>query len=1005
MLAVLALNANRVTAVEQLVDAVWGMDPPPTARPQIQTCVSALRRLLADNECPAEIRTRLPGYVLEIGDEQLDSKRFNLLLDNARAAERDGRLPEALETLRTALALWRGPVLADVPSDVVLRLSAGLGERRISAEIARMRVELALGRHREIIPDLQALVREHPLREELYGYYMLALYRSGRQTEALEVYRQARTLLVEEIGLEPSAELRELERAILNRDENLTFWMGAQARGDGSAVAASTPMRFVVPGQLPAAIADFTGREEELTEIVGLLSADPASAPFVPVVAVSGGGGIGKSTLAIAAAHRLRERFPDGQLFANLANEEDGTRGVQDRFLRALGIPCAVIPVSTAARTDLYRSRLAGQRILVVLDDVASEDQALSLLPGTAGCAAIVTSRSRLGGLPGARLIDLAELDFDQSMALLTRIMGEERIEADPHAAAELVRICAGLPLALRIIGARLVTKPHWSLSGLLDRLADESRMLDEFSHGSLELRSNLGVSYRDLSPAEQRLFRRLSLIEAHEFPAWAAAALLDTDTETAVGALENLVDAQLAAADGPPRKPAAYRFHRLVRAFAREQVLAEEPANERDRTVERWLGAWLHRVEEVHRQEYGGDYTILHGTARRWHPPDGDREATLTTLVEERHMLVAAIRQAAEAGYDELSWDLALSSVTLFETRGFYDDWRDTTQVALAAVKRAGNRRGQAALQYALGALELACHHVEDAGRELSTALDLFTEEGDRHGRGLALRYLAYVDRLHGDIPLTLARFEEALALLRSVGDRMGEAYVLCSLASHWLTEGERQRAKSLLDEALSISVAAGCRRGEAQALAGLAYYHIACDELDRADEVLNRALRVVRGLGDTTGETHVIYALGLTRQLESRVNHAELAFTHAIARAREAGERQVEIQGLHQLSTIYLARGDLIGAGARCAEALSIAKDLDVPVLEARVLMLSAQISAAAGDPARALAEARTAEEALTGLHTNEARNLLTKLRRQLSLLNGDGNGVAGPTRHDRG
>lgn len=998
VLAMLALNANRVIGVEQLVDAVWDTDPPVTARSQIQTCVSALRKMLSATGGPAEISTRPPGYVLEIDDDHLDSKRFNTLVGTARQHEQDGRLTEALAELRAALALWRGPVLADVPSDLVRRLSAGLSERRVSAEVARLRIELALGRHVEIVPDLQALVAEHPLREELYGHLMLALYRSGRQTEALETYRRARAVLVEEVGLEPSAELSELERAILNRDRNLDPPVGGPVRTGRTGGELSGPLRFVVPGQLPAAIADFTGREPEIAEIVESLSWK-GDTPFVPVIAISGRGGIGKSALAVQAAHRLREHFPDGQLYADLSHEwaDRGVDGVLERFLRALGIACSAIPEDAAERADLYRSWLAGRRVLVVLDDVVSEEQATSLLPGTAGCAAIVTSRSRLGGLPGARLIDLAEFEPAQSRHLLTRIVGTERVGTDPAATDELVRSCEGLPLALRIAGARLVSKPHWTVSDLVSRLADESRMLDEFTHGALEIRSNVGLSYRTRPPLEQRLFRLLSLIDANEFPAWAAAALLDTDIATSTVMLENLVDAQLVAVNRDHGRMTTYGFHRLIRAYAREQLMAAESAEERDRAVERWLGAWLARVEQVHRRQYGGDYTVLHGKALRWHPPGYDRGSSdngLVTLEGERRMLVAAIRQAAEAGWDELCWDLCLTSMTLFEARGYYDDWREAAQLAREAVERAGNRRGRAAVHYALGALHLARKKTTEASRELLVALELFTDEGDEHGRGLALRHLAFVDRLHGDAPAMLVRYNEALTILRTVGDRMGEAHVLCNLAKHWLAEGEEDRAWSLLREALAISIEAGCLRGEAQALSGLAYFHIARKEPGQADSVLNEALRVVHELRDTTGEAHVLYGIGLTRLLEGRAEHAEFALTHAVGRAREAGERQIETQALYQLGRLFMARDEITAASRCCAEALVICEELAIPLLTARILLLASEISTARGAFALARVQAMTADEILAGLPGKEARQIQTELQGQWPVLRGAAN-----------
>lgn len=825
VLSMLALNANRVIALEQIADAVWDTRPPSTHRAQIQMSVSLLRRLLRDAGCAARIVTRQPGYLLEIDQDELDSQRFDRLVESARTHERGGRLTDAVAALRRALGLWRGPALADVPSEVIGRAAARLDEHRITADVHRLRLELALGRHVEIIGDLQALIDEHPLREELYGYLMLALYRSQRQSEALEVFRRVRATLVEEVGIEPVEYLRDLERAILAGDKDLAAPVDAPA----------PPPVTVTDCRLPAGIADFSGRDAELTAAVALLGGGTHPVPpgVSPVAGVSGQSGVGKSCLAIQTAHRLAERYPNGYLYASFRACDGDVEwaNVLVRFLQALGVPTAGIPDDAEARVRLYRARLAGRRVLVVLDDVATEQSVLPLLPATPGCAALVTSRCQLGALHGTRWLHLARFDRDRSLSFLADQIGDPRVAAERAAAIELAGLCAGLPLALRIAGARLVAKPHWRIADLVTRLADEGTRLDELSYGGLELRSNIALSYQNLAPDARRLFRLLALIEEKAFPKCAAAALLDTDLRTAELLTEDLIDAGLLdVVEYADTGMVRCTLHDLIRVYARERLMATESADERDRAVRRLLGGWLAYAELAHRDVHGGDHLIVHGDFPRWTPPDGLGHEVIGGMrwfEHERTSLVSAARHAAAVGLDELCWDLALVLVTLFEHKGCFDEWAETSRLALDLAERSGNRRGRAAMLYSLGALDIVRDRTDHAERRLTRAHELFESEGDLHGSGLVLRKLAMVESMRGRLPAMLATYDQALAALREVGDRVGEADILCEMGKLRIPEGD-ERARGLLEEALAISRDIGCRRGESAALCALAQLYL---------------------------------------------------------------------------------------------------------------------------------------------------------------------------------
>lgn len=983
VLAMLALNANRVTTVDQLVDAIWDTSPPSTARAQIQTCVSSLRKVIGDS-----IRTRPAGYLLEIAAEELDTEVFATLLSQARDQADAGQLADAATTLRTALGLWRGPALAGVPSDLVQRGAALLEERRLAALEECARLDLELGRHERIIAELRALVDAHPLRERLYGLLMLALYRSGRQAEALEVCRRARTTLVTEMGIELGQELQDLEHRILNHD-------GALAVPKQQAPTEEAVRMLVAPRQLPATIADFTGRDAHLTEIKNLLGA-AGERYALRIVAISGKGGVGKSSLAIRIAHEIADDFPDGHLYADLsAQGEDPVSGVLGRFLRALGVSGATMPDDLRERAALYRSRLAGKRVLVVLDDVTDEQQVTPLLPGSSTCVVITTSRARLSVLSGASWIDVTVFDVDQSLALLDRIIGRDRVRAEPEAARELVQRCGGLPLALRIAGARLAAKPHWQLAFLVRRLADEARLLDELSHHGLELRSNIGLTYRMLSKPAQRLFRLFALLRAPDSPAWTAAALLDTTLDRAEDVLEDLVDAQvLDTVEYPGSRRLRYRYHDLVRVFAWEQLTETETAEERDEALARVCGAWLALAEEMHRKDYGGDFTIVHGNAPRWRPTDMEESAgrPMEWWETERAALVTAVGQSARAGMHELCWDLALISVDLFEAKGYFDDWREVTHTALEACAVAGNRRGTAAMTYSMGTLHMFQKRLAEAEECLTRAHALFTAENDIHGCALVLRNVALVDGLRGNTTAMLQKYIEALEMMRQVGDRMGEAQILRSLASYHVEVGDITAAKQLLDQALAICLEVSCLRGEAQVLYRFAELYTGTDQLELARQTLNRVLLIVREIGDRIGEAYVRYSLGVVRHKEGRLDTAKTTLVHALSLARGLGERLVEGQTLYALGELELARSADPTAETYLTTASQLFAELGSAHWEARTLVLLSEVHATAGNREAARKEIEKARQLLLSLDSPETKRWSEQLEKTRTALLAD-------------
>lgn len=1034
VLAMMALNVNRVTPVERLIEAVWDDSPPSTARSQIQICISALRKLFSDAGKPGAITTRPPGYLLELETAELDSEQFGSLTQRAKEQTEEGRAAEAAASLVEALALWRGYALSGVPSDLVQRGAAILENNRMAALEERIRLDLSLARHEEISGELRAMCEEHPLREQLHSYLMIALYRSGRQAEALEEARRTRDMLVEEIGIEPGKELRNLELAILNRDPSLDLpgspepasWIAVPAprsgastdplvstkqpvsgrrlvslagsASDGLPAGAETPApsdQADTPRQLPASIADFTGRGEQLEEIKHLLRAS-GNSYAMRIVAISGMGGVGKSSLAIRVAHELSDAFPDGHLYADLRADDDNvTANVLARFLRALKVNGSSLPDGNAERAELYRSRMAGKRMLIVLDDVASEEQVLPMLPGSPSCAVLITSRTRLSGLPGAYCVDVSVLDMYSSTELLANIIGLERVRADAAAAADLVNLCGGLPLALRIAGARLASRPHWQIANLVRRLADTARRLDEFAHRGLGLRSNIDLTYTALDKQSKRLFRLFALMDGGDVPGWTAAALLDTDVLDAEDVLEDLVDAQMidCVRYGEGER-VRYRFHDLIRVYASEQLVKTETEEERRAALSRVLGAWLALAEEAHRKEYGGDFTVLHGTAPRWRPSSSAHEKVENAIEwweTERLTLVTAVKKAAENGFDELCWDLALTLVSMFETRGYFDDWRETARLGLEITTRAGNQRGQAAMLYSLGSLGIVQHRRDEAKENLAKALSIFEECDDQHGRALVLRNLAYIDGRRGHSAEMMAKYAQSLSLLREIGDRLGEAHVLRAMAGFRIDEGDMDTARELLESALTACREVGSPRGEAQVLHRFAQLHMRTDELGLARRALDHALLIVRETGDQIGEAHVRYGLGTLAFREGSLDDSAATLQHSLELARRVGERLVEGDALYALGEISIARKDPATAVSHLGAALTIYSELGSSLHQATTLLLLSGLRSAEGDVERADQELKTAIKLLHGIDSCKSARLRTRLESARSALPG--------------
>ncbi|MEU9305151.1 BTAD domain-containing putative transcriptional regulator [Streptomyces sp. NPDC048269] len=918
LMSMLLLAPGRVVSVDTLADAVWHGNPPATARNQIAICVSALRKTLKNATGIDDLLvTSHPGYLLHPGEHRIDAVEFEERAAEGREAARRGRTEEACTHFEEALAMWRGPALAGITAERVEAEAERLTELRLDVYEQLTALRLDLGRHRELIGELTAFVRTNPLREQALAQLMLAHYRSGRRAEALEAYRDGARLLSEELGIDPGPAVQELHEDILADSPKLTL-------------PAGTPLHApvtTVPAHLPPAAASFTGRNQDLATLDRLLDLLDGSSP--PVGSITGPGGVGKTALAVHWSHQVASRFPDGQLFADLRgyDEEEEPRrpsAVLDRFLRALGVPGPQIPADQVERTALFRSVLDGRRVLIVLDNARSFQQIRPLLPGTSGCCVLVTSRdsmsSRLAGDYALVPLNLGSLAQDESITLLSRVAGDDRLAGDPVAAARLSELCDRLPLALRIAAARLAAKPHWTVRTLVSRLEDQHRRLDELSLDARGVRAGLRLSYRDLPADTARMFRLLGSLNVTEFSAWAGAALLDIGPVDAEDLIEQLVDAQLLEPLSASAGHVRYRFQDLLRLFARECALAEDGEGELRAALRRACGVWLGLAKVAHRRLYGGDYTVVPGDA-----PLRDLPAHLVdSLVEnpmewfeaERSSITGLVQQAAREGESGYAWELTMTSVTLFQNRNYLEDWRECGEAALEAARRSGDRLGEAAMLQSLGTLEIIQYEHDSAYERLGLALALFEEQGQDQGRALVLRNLAMCERHRGDTGRAVETGRRSLEIFRAVGDPYAEAHVLGLLAQIELERGDAQASLVLSSEAVARSRGLGSVRGEAQSMLRLAKALLHQGDGARAEEACRRALELVLGSGDHRGETHVLRALGEALWRQGKVEEAEAVARSAVHAAEKVSDAYLRARAAVVLGCAQALRSDVSGA-----------------------------------------------------------------------------------------
>jgi len=894
LLAALLLQANVPVPAGELAEMVWDGSPPPGAAATLRSYVRRLRRAL-DSEA-ARITASGAGYVIRVEQAELDVREFEALCRDARAALGAGAWGEASAAATRALGLWRAAPLVDVPSEALSgEFVPGLERLRLQALEDRFDAGLRLGQCQELIPQLQEWTARHPLRERFCAQLMLALAGTGRRAQALAAYQQARSVLVEELGIEPGPELREIHRQILDGDAVQaasaaadlqpgpvagTAVTGAAAGFPGTA-AGPAPGR---PAQLPADIADFTGRQAQAASLHEALTTHEASGDsgVVRVMVVAGAAGLGKTTLAVHVAHQVRDLFPDGQLFVPLsgASGQPALPGeVLARFLRDLGTDGEKIPADEAERAALYRTLVAGRRLLIVLDDATDAAQVRPLLPGSASCAVVVTTRSRTPFLVATGFADLGVLPEPDVRELFSRIAGAARLAAEPEATAEIVRACAGLPLAVRICAARLATRPHWPVAAMAARLADERR-LDELRIGDLEIRASFRVSYDSLRAGPARAFRLLGLWPGQRISLPAAAALTGEPEGDLAGALEELVDASLL--ESP--EPDWYQLHDLLRLFAAERAQVQETQEARAAAVTRLLGWYQARATAAadllspRRYRIPGDQPPPAG------PPPASARDALAWYDHEHADLIAAIRLAAAAGLHEAAWRLPTALFELFGRRENWVGCITAHRIAVTSARQARSRPGEAWALHNLG-WALASARDAEALCCLQQASAIRQEIGDLDGEAQAALALSEaLSRLHGP----QAGYEHLLPrveLLRQTGKPLYLAAGLNNLGSYCGQLGRPDEAIGRLKEALDIFTAVGGGHGHGHGLENLGRVQLNSGRFSEAIASLSEAYRLHLAQGFLLGQAQALRDLGQAQRAIGQADQARESLEAALA------------------------------------------------------------------------------------------------------------------------
>jgi DNA-binding SARP family transcriptional activator/tetratricopeptide (TPR) repeat protein len=913
VLAALAVDAGRLVTVGTLVDRVWAEEPPAGARRALYSHIARIRRMLAEAGAVDGMAARVVrgsgGYTLDVATDLVDLHRFRRLVDGARQYH-SGELA-GVRSLREALDLWRGEPLAGVPGPWAERMREVWRQEYLDAAVTWALGEVRSGRPGAVIGPLTDLLAEYPLVESVAAAMMQALYAAGRAAEALDCYAATRRRLIDELGADPGAELQRLQQAMLR---------GEFDQGGPPAGSSPTPPATYPPAQLPLDVYGFTGRDCELAELDAILAKAADQPTAVIVSAVSGMAGVGKTALAVHWAHRVGDQFPDGQLYLNLRGFDPGGQVMSAAealrgLLDALGVPAARVPVGLDSQAALYRSVLAGRRVLVLLDNAHTAKQVRPLLPGSPGCLVVVTSRSDLSSLvatEGAHPLTLDLLPGVEARQLLARRLGTDRVGTQPQAVDEIVDRCARLPLALAVVAARAATHPGLPLDALAAELRAAAGSLDAFDGGGAlaDVRAVFSWSHRTLSAPAGRLFRLFGL---HRGPDISAAAVVSL-AGLAVGQVRPML-AELSHAHLITEPTAGrYTVHDLLCAYARELTNSLDPAAEQHAAQRRLLDHYLHTAYAATLLLDPYRDRLVLAPAQSGVAPEelADHRQALAWFSAEHHVLPAVIRWAAAAGFDRHACQLAWAVADFLYRQGSWAELIATQRLALAAAQRSADLHGQAlAHRWLARAWVCGRNRYEDAAAHYGYALELHRELEDRTGQAYALLGLARVHRRQGHYRGALSAALGALDLFELADDLVGQASARNSIGWSHALLGDGWRAISDCRRAFTLYREIGDRLGAALSLCNLGYAHHRLGEYRQATAHYQQALEVFRDAGTRFHEARTLTELGDSYHAMADPGAARAAWQQALTILSELSHPDADRvrTKIHQLAPLTVS------------------------------------------------------------------------------------------------
>ncbi len=928
VLGLLAMADRSPVRLDTFIEVLWGEAPPASAPGIVHTYISRLRRILdtaaGDNAARRLIRDGA-GYRMHVGDDELDLLAFRRLSAAARQAHAAGDADSACTAYERALSLWRGEPLEDVDALRGHPAVVALADEHAAAVLDYADMAMASGRPDLVVPHLRALAVRRQLDEAVHARLMTALAGSGHQADALQAFEELRRRLDEELGVLPGLELREAHAQILH--QNIRLPAGYDAARDA----------WLPVFQLPAAPADFTGRAKESARLMAAITPRPDQ-PGVPLTVICGPPGAGKTALALHVAHIASSQFPDGQLWVHLAGMSARPRDPGDvlgEFLRALGVHGSGIPHSLPERAAFYRSRLAGRRMLVVADDAVTADQVRPLMPGTRGCALLVTSRSRLEGLGGVQLIPLDMMTTEDAASLLSRIVGNDRVAADPESADSLIQACGALPLAVRIAGAKLAARPSWPLSLMTQRLTGAHARLRELESGDLSVRASITSSYVTLSERASRAFRLLALLGPADFAEWTIAALLgESEVPDVVSELEgrSMLTAAGADATGEPR----YRFHDLLRCFAAE-CLDEVPRTEPEQALERLLRGWLQLVMLADDRLPPEPYfpPPAHYPRPDVIPPAVANRMTANPIAwfnSERVNLLAAVHEACETGRLDLAHQLA-SHQGYFQHLEYRDDdvervWR---MIAVAAERFADPGLASTALLRIAASFVMRAQPT-DAIPLLERCATIARHADDIETLALASYWRGFCAHEIDDFARALRDAEQGVSLSRKARSRVAELMNLRLLANAFAWLGDPEGAVPAAEAAVAIAADLGAPTYDLVATLTLTHTYYKVGKYEQAVSQGSRALELSRRLGDICLEALSLGMLADAYQELGRFEEAASNLSRALPAFREQSNRRYQALCLLKLGYAHEAMRSPLAIGY-LEESLRIFRQLHLP------------------------------------------------------------------------